>query len=1198
MLIQDLSMAILGGMWSVVVWTWWIAVPVILYFTWKNWKKAAYVENIESVVLSVKIPKNNEKGPVAAEMMLAAMHGILHPKKQQKKGTSVQEHLSFEIVSTLNAIEFFVWVPKHLKDFVEGQVYAQYPTAEISTVEDYSLNIDIDDDKVDDAVVGTELVLTKDEIYPIKTFLNFDVDPLAGITGMLSKIEHKSEQVWIQIMAKPIDDEWRDGSINHIQNKKGGSGEKFNIVHFLVDLLLVPLQLIPIAINTLISPLTDEQIKKQKEQEKKKKEKEEKEGPKLSHSEETELTAIEEKANKLGYKVIIRVVYLAKTPDKAKERIQAVIGAFKQFNTTNLNGFMGNGLYAGNDFLAAYRARLFSNNGYVLNIEELASLYHLPHVSVETPNILWTSSKKGEPPSSLHCVDSELPADGELTPIGSTTFRNGQRIFGITRDDRRRHMYIVGKSGTGKSRLLENLAIQDIIRGEGVAVVDPHGELIERILKFIPKERIGDVIYLNPADKDFPIGFNPLEAPEGMREETAKGFISVLKRMFGYSWGPRLEYVLNHTVLALSEVEGSTMLGIVRLLTDKGYRKRIVEQVTDPVVQMFWLKEFSSYNDKMATETVAPILNKVGQFTASAIIRNIVGQPKSSIDFGEIMDTGKILLVDLSTGKIGEVNSELLGSLIITKLQLAAMARAYIPEEERKDFYLYVDEFQNFATDSFATILSEARKYRLSLTIANQYIAQMEETVRDAVFGNVGTLISFRVGATDANYLEKEFEPVFTQNDLINLDNRHIYLNMLINGVTSVPFSAMTLDSPEVTEDYTAAVTAVSREKYGKPREQVEQEVNQWYNVDSVIAGVNANEGDSPIVIKKKPSIEFDGPKQGSAQAAGEEDKNNGSTGSPQVINNKTKGKSDLRLAILTNTKNNTNKTEGKPISEKQKVIAELENTADYIVRHKDRDDKYVYLPEHKPEGVIPDKRGRQKGNNYKKNGQKIYEVKISMFEPGEHALFGEGKAPDIWVGTAREMVEQLTAIGEGLGGASKFLGVEDHTNSPAILQAIMPGSKAGAEKPQETIAEKIGVDTLSSIKKALETTLEPPEVSLEPREKERADEASTVFPAEAGIQNSKEIPDLRPGMTEVDITEKPTTPEAPVLEATSMSKDELKETLMSAAHPKYTPLYRDKVEKTITAEDFHALKTIEPHEKIKITPTELKPGDTVHFTK
>lgn len=831
-------MSILSGLWTLVVWTWWIVVPIVFYLAWKNFKKAEFVEKIEHVVLSIKIPKNNEKGPIAAEMMFAALHGILQPTSQSKKGTTIQEHISMEVVASINSIEFFVWTPKHLKDFVEGQVYAQYPTAEIVVVEDYSMNLDVDDDKIPDAVVGTELKLSKDEIYPIKTFQNFDVDPLAGITGMLSKLDHGSERVWIQILTKPIGDNWRNQGLGYIKGKKSGPKPPT-----FLDTLAMPAKLLSDIYWLIFHPTVGSSDKKKDDK---------KDAPKLSHAEETELTAIEEKATKLGYKVIVRVLYLSKTTEKATERIQAVLGAFKQFNTTNLNGFEGTGLYTGSDFLNAYRARLFNNEGYILNIEELASLYHLPHVSVETPNIAWTSSKKGEPPSNIAIVDDTERMDPGITPLGTTTFRNGQRLFGIKQDDRRRHMYIIGKSGTGKSRLLESLAIRDIRQGEGVAVIDPHGELIDRIMKFIPKERIKDVVYLNPADKDFPVAFNPLESPEGMREETAKGFISVLKRMFGFSWGPRLEYVLNHTVMALSEVEGSTMLGIVRMLTDRAYRNKVVSQVSDPVVQMFWLKEFSSYNDKMATETVAPILNKVGQFTASPIIRNIVGQPKSSIDFSAIMNEGKILLVDLSTGKIGEVNSELLGSLIITKLQLAAMQRAFMPEEERRDFHLYVDEFQNFATDSFATILSEARKYRLSLAVANQYIAQMEEAVRDAVFGNVGTLISFRVGATDAAYLEKEFEPVFTQNDIINLDNRHMYLNMLVDGVTTVPFSAMTLDSPEVTDDLSSVVTAVSREKYGTPREKVEEEIRRWYNVDSVIAGVNANEKEGTKIVNPK----------------------------------------------------------------------------------------------------------------------------------------------------------------------------------------------------------------------------------------------------------------------------------------------------------------------------------------------------------
>lgn len=893
-LIQEISLAILGGAWTIIVWTWWVIVPIILYFAWKNLKRASYVEQIDHVVLSIKIPKNNDKGPIAAEMMLASLHGILQPKKARDRGDVVQEHLSFEIVATTNTIEFFVWVPGHLRDFVEGQVYAQYPTAEIATVEDYTKELDIDNDSLDDSVAGTELSLIKDDIYPIKTFQNFDVDPLAGITGMLSKLDNGSEKVWIQILAMPVDDDWRNAGISHIESKKNGSSTSNSIT--LKSLFIGALKLVPEMITLAVNP-PDPKKKTEKKEEK----------PKLSHPEEVELTAIEEKANKLGFQVKVRVVYLAKTTEKAKERIQSVVGAFKQFNTTNLNGFQSDAIYVGEKFLNAYRARLMTQPLYILNIEELASLYHLPHVSVETPNIVWTSSKKGEPPAGLPYIEDITNVDPNITPLAMTTHRGSNKPFGIKRDDRRRHMYIIGKSGTGKSRLLESLAINDIKKGEGVAIIDPHGELIDRVMKYIPKDRINDVVYLNPADRNYPIAFNPLEATPEFREEVTNGFVSVLKKQFGYSWGPRLEYVLKHTVAALVEVEGSTMLGIVRMLTDKNYRKKIVGEVSDPVVQMFWLKEFASYNDKMATETIAPILNKVGQFTASPIIRNIVGQPQSKIDFAKIMNEQKILLVDLSTGKIGEANSELLGSMIITKIQLAAMSRAYIPEKERRDFYLYVDEFQNFATESFGVILSEARKYRLSLTVANQYIAQMDENVRDAVFGNVGTLISFRVGATDAAYLEKEFAPVFEQNDLINLDTRNVYLNMLIDGVASIPFSAMTLDSPKITEDLSAVIAGVSREKYGTPRESIEDNIRHWYNVDSVIAGVNANEKDSPIVSKaKESSLRPEKRNKETGKNGGEFDQNNNLK---QIINDALKNRNQERVVA---TSKNEDKTKDK----------------------------------------------------------------------------------------------------------------------------------------------------------------------------------------------------------------------------------------------------------------------------------------------
>ncbi|MEO6077496.1 MAG: CxxC-x17-CxxC domain-containing protein, partial [Candidatus Andersenbacteria bacterium] len=417
----------------------------------------------------------------------------------------------------------------------------------------------------------------------------------------------------------------------------------------------------------------------------------------------------------------------------------------------------------------------------------------------------------------------------EITVIGQTNFRHQRRPFGIYTDDRRRHVYVIGKTGVGKTTLLENMIIQDVKMGRGLALIDPHGDVAEKILDIIPPERINDVVYFDPADVDFPVAFNPLESVDPQYKYlVASGLVSSLKKIWADSWGPRLEYILRNVILALLDYPSSTMLGIMRMLSDKGYRKKVVDHITDPVVKAFWENEFANYNERFRSEAVSPIQNKVGQFLSSSIIRNIVAQPKSTIDMKDIMDNGKILLVNVSKGRIGEDNSALLGAMLITKLQLAAMDRAQIPEEERRDFYLYVDEFQNFATESFATILSEARKYRLNLIIAHQYITQMEEVVRDAVFGNVGTIISFRVGAFDAEYLEKEFMPYFTQTDLVNLDKYNAYIKLMIQGATSAPFSMETIAPVAETYGSKEKVLRVSRERYGSPRADIEDKIARW----------------------------------------------------------------------------------------------------------------------------------------------------------------------------------------------------------------------------------------------------------------------------------------------------------------------------------------------------------------------------------
>ena len=445
-----------------------------------------------------------------------------------------------------------------------------------------------------------------------------------------------------------------------------------------------------------------------------------------------------------------------------------------------------------------------------------------------------------------------------ITYFAKTNFRGTDHVFGIKEDDRRRHIYVIGKTGMGKTNLLENMIISDIRAGRGVAVVDPHGDLAEAVLNFIPASRINDVIYFNPADADYPIAFNVMEHVDSKyRHLVASGLIGVFKKIWADSWGPRLEYLLRNVILALLEYPGSTLLGVPRMFIDKEYRKKVVSKVSDPVVKAFWVNEFTKYSSQFTVDAISPIQNKVGQFLSSSLVRNIISQTQSTINMRDIMDNKKIFIVNLAKGKIGEDYSALLGAMLITKIQLAAMGRADIPEEERKDFYLYVDEFQNFATESFAGILSEARKYRLNLIVAHQYIGQLEEEVRDAIFGNVGTLISFRVGAADAEWLEKEYEPVFMMNDLVNLAKYDIYLKLMINGVTGDAFSASTLPPGDVVEKSNAEkIIKVSRERYSNKREVVEDKISRWSGMEDDKERNNNNQVKESVLKKNKEIID------------------------------------------------------------------------------------------------------------------------------------------------------------------------------------------------------------------------------------------------------------------------------------------------------------------------------------------------------
>lgn len=741
-------------------------------------------QHVPGVVLLLQVPRTNEKKELAAEQMFASLQGLLHSQIGRR---NIRQQISLEIAVQKRLIGFYIWVPEDLKSFVEEQIYAQYPNVHISEVEDYTRA-----HPQFETQLAAQVSFIANEALPIKTFPSFEVDPLAAITATLAQF-NDDEEAWIQLVVRPASETWYKKSEKYSVGIRGGKTSTIGLM------------------STLWTPPETKT-----------------EAPKLMEHQSARASAAEEKSHKLAYEMLLRIAYRGHVPNaQARMRIQAIAATFKQFNTTYLNGFKHKILGSDQRYLTPFHTRSFAGKSMVVNIEELASLYHLPHTNVETPNILWANAQTAEPPANLPIVKEENREN--ISPIGVTNFRGHNTMFGIPRDDRGRHLYIIGQTGTGKSGLLELLTISDIYSPYGFAVIDPHGDYAISILKRIPENRVKDVIYFNPADTDFPIAFNPMEVLDPkLKTHTTSEIIGVLKRMFE-SWGPRLEYILRYSLLALLDYPDSTMLDITRILTDKKFRSEVLSHVQDPVVRNFWEVEFASWNDKFATEAVAPVLNKVGAFTANPIVRNIIGQSKSSFNIRQIMDERKILLVNLSRGLIGEDNAALLGALLVTKIQLGAMSRADIDVTERVPYYLYVDEFQNFATDSFATILSEARKYALNLTVANQYIAQMMQSVKDAVFGNVGSIISFRTSADDARTMLKYFEPKFTEHDLVHMHNRHIVLSMTIEGEKVQAYSATTLNLPPQPPDHSESIIQQSRQLYAVNRGDIETIMQDRY---------------------------------------------------------------------------------------------------------------------------------------------------------------------------------------------------------------------------------------------------------------------------------------------------------------------------------------------------------------------------------
>lgn len=737
----------------------------------------------DRVSLRILVPVNNDKQPLAAEQFLQALHGTLQDGKQGK------DVFALEIYANAKAIFFLITTPTRYAQFVENQIYGQYPEAQVERVHDFT---SFEYPKTMARVSSEIGFVTKDKEgnnlpYPqIRTFANFNVDPLAAITAAMSGIPDSSH-IWFQIVIRPVAASW---------------WSKFRV----------------------------EPVKKDAE-------------GKVTSPEN-------EKLKKQLFQTAIRITALSSAgqPEAAK-LLQDMGATFNQFGgaefgqlvflkgvkTTFLDIIRRKVMGKTNAEKLPLVARtihrfLDSRTDQIFTTTELASVFHLPNQNVKTPNIAWAKSKKLEYPQNLPFVDL-AHIDADISPIALTDYHNQHLPFGLKRLDRRRHMYLLGKTGTGKSTLMKNLVIQDIMRGEGLAVLDPHGELVDELLDLIPEHRMQDVVYLDPSDMDFPVSLNMLDIkPDETKELLSDGIVNVFKKFFGDSWGPRLQYLLTNAVLTLLNCQNVSLLAVTRLLTDTNYRKFLLKQVDDPFLLKFWNEEYAAMaeNPKLLSESLSPIQNKVGRFLNSPMVRNMVGQIKSSIDLLEIMNSGKILLVNLSQGKIGEENSSLLGGMLVTRLYTNAMQRAKMDPKDRRDFYLYVDEFQNFANESFVKILSEARKYALNLIITHQYIDQIDQSLQNAIFGNIGTLMNYVVGQKDGHRLEQEYAPHLNAEDLVNLDKYRLAMKMTIDAAQTPPFTAIAMAPQYKTQGKAEEIKQASRDQYAKPREIVEQKINKW----------------------------------------------------------------------------------------------------------------------------------------------------------------------------------------------------------------------------------------------------------------------------------------------------------------------------------------------------------------------------------
>lgn len=719
-------------------------------------------EASEKVILEIKIPRESVETPEAMSGVFAALANIKSSFFDKLLGR--EKPLIFEIATYNQAIHFYVCLPLEYQTYFESQLSAQYPKVTIIPAPDF---LPAWFEQGGEPAYG-QLRLSAPYYLPIRTYADFkETDPLSSVLGTMSRAE-ANEKMLIQYVILPAGS-WQ-GELSRILTKG--------------------------------IPQPDGKVGTH---------------PKAK--------LIEEKMKVSGLRCGIRLLTISENKIVSQSLLKNLAGSFGSVALGEGNGlFLSSpNFWQDKKFVRSiyHRTAEFVPSKQILNTLELATIYHLPSAALSgIRNIAWATKLTGEPPDNLPTSYGITEEEKQkINFFARAEFKNRLVTFGIKRDDRRKHIYIIGKTGTGKSTLIANMAINDMRNKEGLAVIDPHGDLSEILLDFVPSHRLNDVCYLDPSDTAHPFHLNPLEVknPEH-RELAASGIVAIFYKLYSYSWGPRLEYILRNAIMTLLTKPDAILAELPELLTNRVFRQSIVENIQDQVLKNFWKNEFDVMSEKMMIEAISPILNKVGQFVTSPTIRGILGHPRSTIDLEQIMNEGKIMILNLASGKLGEDNSALLGAMFVTKMQLAAMNRVMMKEEDRRDFYLYVDEFQNFATSSFIKILSEARKYRLCLSLSNQYIGQVPEEIQKAIFGNVGTLVSFLVGAEDAQILAREFGGIYQEGELVSLGNFQIINKISINNLTSRPFYAFTLPLPRSRNLNRAKTVRMSQEKFTKPQ--------------------------------------------------------------------------------------------------------------------------------------------------------------------------------------------------------------------------------------------------------------------------------------------------------------------------------------------------------------------------------------------